>query len=239
MERLQKVIANSGYCSRRKAEELISQGKVSVNGNIVTEMGLKVSGNDDILVEGKAIDLNNVNYVYYLLNKPRGIISSSKDEFNRKTVVDLIETDKRIYPIGRLDYDTTGLIFLTNDGDFANLLMHPNNNIKKTYLAKIEGILDKNAIDQLKRGVLIDDRKVGVVDFKVRKKDVDKNTSMVEVTIVEGRNHIVKRLFQKLGYDVIRLTRTGYGDLGLGTLQSGEYRELTIKEVKKFYGNKK
>lgn len=239
MERLQKVIANSGYCSRRKAEELISQGKVSVNGNIVTEMGLKVSGNDDILVEGKAIDLNNVNYVYYLLNKPRGIISSSKDEFNRKTVVDLIETDKRIYPIGRLDYDTTGLILLTNDGDFANLLMHPNNNIKKTYLAKIEGILDKNAIDQLKRGVLIDDRKVGVVDFKVRKKDVDKNTSMVEVTIVEGRNHIVKRLFQKLGYDVIRLTRTGYGDLGLGTLQSGEYRELTIKEVKKFYGNKK
>ena len=239
MERLQKVIANSGYCSRRKAEELISQGKVSVNGNIVTEMGLKVSGNDDILVEGKAIDLNNVNYVYYLLNKPRGIISSSKDEFNRKTVVDLIETDKRIYPIGRLDYDTTGLILLTNDGDFANLLMHPNNNIKKTYLAKIEGILDKNEIDQLKRGVLIDDRKVGVVDFKVRKKDVDKNTSMVEVTIVEGRNHIVKRLFQKLGYDVIRLTRTGYGDLGLGTLQSGEYRELTIKEVKKFYGNKK
>ena len=238
MERLQKVIANSGYCSRRKAEELISQGKVCVNGNVVTEMGIKVSGSDEILVDGKSLDLNSVNYVYYLLNKPRGIISSSKDEFDRKTVVDLIDTDKRIYPIGRLDYDTTGLILLTNDGEFANLLMHPNNNIKKTYLAKIEGILDKKAIDQLKRGVVIDDRKVGVVDFKVRKKDVDKNTSMVEVTIVEGRNHIVKRLFQKLGYDVIRLTRTGYGDLGLGTLQSGEYRELTIKEVKKFYGNK-
>ena len=239
MERLQKVIANSGYCSRRKAEELISQGKVCVNGNVVAEMGIKVSGSDEILVEGKSLDLNSVNYVYYLLNKPRGIISSSKDEFDRKTVVDLIDTDKRIYPIGRLDYDTTGLILLTNDGEFANLLMHPNNNIKKTYLAKIEGVLDKKAIDQLKRGVVIDDRKVGVVDFKVRKKDVDKNTSMVEVTIVEGRNHIVKRLFQKLGYDVIRLTRTGYGDLGLGTLQSGEYRELTIKEVKKFYGNKK
>jgi 23S rRNA pseudouridine2605 synthase len=239
MERLQKVIANSGYCSRRKAEELIAQGKVCVNGNVVTEMGTKVSGNDEILVEGKSIDLDSVSYVYYLLNKPRGIISSSKDEHNRKTVVDLIETEKRIYPIGRLDYDTTGLILLTNDGDFANFLMHPNNNIKKTYLAKIEGILDKKAIDQLKRGVVIDDRKVGVVDFKVRKKDVDKNTSLVEVTIVEGRNHIVKRLFQKLGYDVIRLTRTGYGELGLGTLQSGEYRELTIKEVKKFYGNKK
>lgn len=239
MERLQKVIANSGYCSRRKAEELIAQGRVSVNGNIVTEMGTKVSGSDEILVEGKSIDLNSVSYVYYLLNKPRGIISSSKDEHDRKTVVDLIETDKRIYPIGRLDYDTTGLILLTNDGDFANLLMHPNNNVKKTYLAKIEGILDKKAIDQLKRGVVIDDRKVGVVDFKVRKKDAAKNTSLVEVTIVEGRNHIVKRLFQKLGYDVIRLTRTGYGDLDLGTLQSGEYRELTIKEVKKFYGNKK
>lgn len=239
MERLQKVIANSGYCSRRKAEELIAQGKVCVNGNVVTEMGTKVSGNDEILVEGKSIDLDTVSYVYYLLNKPRGIISSSKDEHDRKTVVDLIETEKRIYPIGRLDYDTTGLILLTNDGDFANFLMHPNNNIKKTYLAKIEGILDKKAIDQLKRGVVIDDRKVGVVDFKVRKKDVDKNTSLVEVTIVEGRNHIVKRLFQKLGYDVIRLTRTGYGELGLGTLQSGEYRELTIKEVKKFYGNKK
>ena len=235
MERLQKVIANSGYTSRRKAEELITNGKVTVNGTKVTELGTKVSGSDVITVEGKTLN-NNEKKVYFLLNKPRNIISSVSDELGRKTVVDLIDTEERIYPIGRLDYDTTGLILLTNDGDFANLLMHPSHNLEKTYLAKIDGVLDKEAIDKLKKGVIVDNNKVKIIDFKIRKKDLTKNTSLVEIKIVEGRNHIVKNIFASLGYDVIKLTRTNYGFLALDGLQSGEYRPLTIKEVKKFYG---
>ena len=235
MERLQKVIANSGYTSRRKAEELITNGKVTVNGTKVTELGTKVSGSDVITVEGKTLN-NNEKKVYFLLNKPRNIISSVSDELGRKTVVDLIDTEERIYPIGRLDYDTTGLILLTNDGDFANLLMHPSHNLEKTYLAKINGVLDKEAIDKLKKGVIVDNKKVKIIDFKIRKKDLTKNTSLVEIKIVEGRNHIVKNIFASLGYDVIKLTRTNYGFLALDGLQSGEYRPLTIKEVKKFYG---
>ena len=131
MERLQKVIANSGYTSRRNAEELIKDGRVSVNGEIVTQLGTKVNPNDEILIDGEV--LNKIEKkVYYILNKPRGVISSVKDDKGRKTVVDLIDTDLRIYPIGRLDFNTTGLILLTNDGEFANHLMHPKNNIKKT-----------------------------------------------------------------------------------------------------------
>ena len=140
MERIQKVIAQSGYCSRRRAEELISNGKVFVNGDIVTEMGYKVSGNDYIEVEGNPINQKEEKE-YYLLNKPRGIVSTSKDEKNRKTVVDLIKTEKRIYPVGRLDYDTTGAIILTNDGELTNLLTHPKNKVEKVYVAKIKGKL--------------------------------------------------------------------------------------------------
>lgn len=238
VERLQKVIATSGYTSRRKAEELIKTGHVMVNNKLITEMGYKVNGDDIITIDGEQIAKDHKK-VYYLLNKPRGVISSSKDEHGRKVVTDLIESSERIYPIGRLDYDTTGIILLTNDGDFANLLMHPKNNITKTYLAKIDGILDKEAIDKLKKGVIVDKRKVDIVSFKIKKKDLVKNTSMVEITILEGRNHIVKNIFKELGYNVDKLSRIEYGFLKLDSLQSGEYRELNIKEVKKFYGQKK
>ena len=131
MERLQKVIANLGYCSRRKAEELIKLGKVSVNGIVVTELGTKVKKGDSILVEGNILD-NNKNYEYYILNKPRGVVTTTNDEHGRKTVIDLIDTSTRIYPVGRLDYDTTGLLLLTNDGILANKLMHTSTNIEKT-----------------------------------------------------------------------------------------------------------
>ena len=148
MERLQKVIANLVYTSRRKAEELIKSGKVKINGEIVTELGTKVKTSDTIEVENTILD-NNKNYEYYLLNKPREVISSSKDEHNRKTVVDLIETNERIYPIGRLDYDTTGAIILTNDGYLANKLMHPSSNIEKKYVAKVSGLVTGYEIKRL------------------------------------------------------------------------------------------
>ena len=144
MIRLQKYIADSGFCSRRKAEEYISKGKVFVNGNLVTELGTKVNGNEEILVDGNSISKQDKEY--YVLYKPRGVISSAKDDKGRKTVVDLINTNSRIYPIGRLDYDTTGIILLTNDGEFANLMMHPKNNIEKTYIVKLKGIIDGYAI---------------------------------------------------------------------------------------------
>lgn len=237
MERLQKVIANSGYTSRRKAEDLILAGKVKVNGETIRELGLKVGGNDTITVEGKLLNADTKK-VYYLLNKPRGVISSVSDDKNRKTVIDFINTKERIYPVGRLDYDTTGLIILTNDGELANKLMHPSNEVEKTYIAKLEGILDTDAIQKLKKGVIVDGRKVKVVKFKIKKKDIVKDTCLVELTIVEGRNHIVKNIFKELGYSVEKLTRVSLDFLNIDRLKSGEYRELSLKEVKKLYSLK-
>ncbi len=237
MERLQKVIAASGITSRRKAEELILEGKVKVNNKIVRELGTKVSANDIILVNGVMIDKNNIKK-YFLLNKPRGVISSVSDDKKRNTVIDYIDTEVRIFPIGRLDYDTTGLIILTNDGTLANIITHPKNNVSKTYIAKIEGILNKNDIEKLKTGLVIDGKKVVVKNFKVKNINREKQTSLIEITINEGRNHIVKKIFAKLGYSVIRLTRTKIDFLELCKLKSGEYRELSIKEVKKLYSLK-
>lgn len=238
MERLQKVIASYGYTSRRKAEELIKHGKVLVNGKVITELGTKVDSTDIISIDGVIIN-SDVKHEYYLLNKPRQVISSASDKAGRITVCDLINTDARIYPVGRLDYDTTGLIILTNDGDFANLLMHPSFEIEKTYMAKINKIMDKDDINMLKKGVLVDNRKVEIKRFKVRKKDFAKNTSLVEITIVEGRNHIVKKLFEAMHIDVLKLSRIGLAFLTLDNLKSGEYRNLTIKEIKKLYSLKK
>ena len=238
MERLQKVIASYGYASRRKAEDLIREGRVSVNGQVVTELGTKVLANDVISIDGVIIN-KDVKHEYYLLNKPRQVISSVEDKLGRITVRDLINTEARIYPVGRLDYDTTGLIILTNDGDFANMLMHPSYEIEKTYVAKINKVLDKDDINKLKKGIVIDNRKVDIKRFKVRKKDVEKNTSIVELTIVEGRNHIVKKIFENMRIDVIKLSRVSYAFLTLDGLKSGEYRKLSIKEIKKLYALKK
>jgi len=237
MERLQKVIANSGYTSRRKAEELILSGKVTVNGEIVDTLGFKVSGNDLISVEGHSIS-KDVKKEYYLLNKPREVICSVSDELNRKTVVDIVKTDARIYPVGRLDYDTTGLIILTNDGELANILMHPKNEIYKTYIAKIDGILTEDDFKKIKKGIVIDNRKLKVDRLKVKKVDKEKMTSLVEITIHEGRNHIVRKFFEKLGYDVKKLHRSNLAFLTDDGLKSGEYRKLSLKEVKILYSLK-
>ena len=234
MERLQKVIAAYGYTSRRKAEELIKRQKVMVNGKIITELGTKVSPQDVISIDGVIIN-KDVKHEYYMLNKPRSVISSVTDDAGRITVVDLIDTEARIYPIGRLDYDTTGLILLTNDGEFANTLMHPSFEIEKTYIAKLDKVLTKDDILAIKKGITVDKRKVEVKRFKVKKSDLKKGTDIVEITIIEGRNHIIKKLFKELGVNVEKLSRIGYGFLDVKNLKSGEYRMLTIKEIKKLY----
>ncbi len=234
MERLQKAIADAGYTSRRKAEELIKEGKVIVNGEVIDTLGYKVDSNDVIEVEGHTLN-KRVIKEYYILNKPREVICSVHDEAERLCVIDLIDTSARIYPVGRLDYDTTGLIILTNDGTLANILMHPRHQIKKTYIAKINGILKEEDFKNLRKGILIDNRRVSIDNFKVKKQDKEKTTSLVEVTIHEGRNHIVRRLFENMGYDVLKLNRSKYGCLELGDLKSGEYRSLSESEVKKLY----
>ena len=236
MERLQKAIANSGYTSRRKAEDLIKAGRVSVNGSIVSELGTKVNYNV-ISIDGKIIN-KEVENEYYLLNKPINCICSLNDEKGRKTVTSIIETNTRIYPVGRLDYDTTGLIILTNDGELANILMHPSNNVEKVYVAKIEGILSKDEIAKLVKGISIDGVVCKPKRFRVKRIDEDKNNELVEITIVEGRNHIVKRLFNSLNHEVIKLKRERYAFLDVSDLKSGEYRILSLKEVKRLYNLK-
>ena len=215
MVRLQKAIADSGFCSRRKAEEYIVKGKVFVNGERITELGSKVEGNEEIIVDGNAISKQDKEY--YILYKPRGVISSTKDDKGRKTVVDFFSSNKRLYPVGRLDYDTTGIILLTNDGEFANMMLHPKNKIPKVYIAKLEGIIDGYSIKKLKSA------------------DKKSNTCIVEITIHDGRNHEVKRIFESAGYNVIKLKRESIAFLTLQGLSSGEFRKLTIKEVKQLY----
>ena len=233
MERLQKVIASCGVASRRKAEDLILAKKVTVNGQVVSELGVKVNDKDIIEVNGER--LNREEKVYYLLNKPRGVITSTTDDKGRTTVVSLINEDKRIYPVGRLDYDTTGALILTNDGEFANMMMHPSNNIDKVYVAKIKGILLPSEIMQLKKGIVLDGVKTSNAKVRVKKIDKENNTSIVELVIHEGKNHQVKRMFEAVGKDVIKLKRERIAFLDLRGLNSGEYRKLSHKEVSQLY----
>ena len=233
MERLQKAISESGYTSRRKAEELIRNGKVKVNGKLITEMGYQVSGNDTITVEGTTINREEKDYI--LLYKPRGVVTTTSDDKDRKTVLDLIDTKKRIYPVGRLDYDTTGVLLLTNDGELTNILIHPSNDVEKVYVAKIEGILSKDDITKLSKGVMVDGRKTSKAVVKVEKVDKKNNVSYVKLIIHEGRNHQVKKMFEAIGYTVVKLKRENFAFLNLNGLKSGEYRYLSTHEVKMLY----
>ena len=233
MERVQKVIANNGYCSRRKAEELILKGKVKVNNVVIRELGTLVNPNDLIEVEGYVLEKQEK--VYVLLNKPRGVVTTSSDDKKRKTVVDLVDIPVRIYPVGRLDYDTTGVLLLTNDGEFTNAMLHPSNEIEKVYVAKIKGNLTPGHKKSLESGIIIDGKKTARCKVKVRKIDRKANTSIIEITIHEGRNHQVKNMFKALGYEVIKLRRESVAFLTAEGLKPGEYRFLSIKEVKVLY----
>ncbi|EAF6929263.1 rRNA pseudouridine synthase, partial [Listeria monocytogenes] len=214
MERLQKVIANAGITSRRKAEKLIQEGKVTVNGKVVTELGVKVSGTERIEVEG--IQLTKEEHRYFLFYKPRGTVSAVTDDKGRTTVADYFaDIPERLYPVGRLDYDTSGLLLMTNDGDFANLLMHPKNEVSKTYIARIKGIPEREVIRQLERGVVIDGRKTAPAKVKVRSSDKTKDKAIVEITIHEGRNRQVRKMFEAVGFEVQKLSREEYSFLNL------------------------
>ena len=235
MEGLQKVIAQAGICSRRKAEELVKDGKVKVNNEVAT-LGMQVESSDTITVCGKLI--RKEEKVYFLLNKPRGVICTASDDKNRKTVVDLIKTDKRIYPVGRLDYDTTGALILTNDGELANVLMHPKNGITKVYYVKMEGKLLGDEIHTLERGIVVDNKTLKPDKIKFRKYDASTNVTYASVILHEGHNHEIKKLFEYINHPVIKLKRESIAFLDILSLKSGEYRMLNPKEVQKLYSLK-
>ncbi|WP_243386465.1 23S rRNA pseudouridine(2605) synthase RluB [Bacillus kexueae] len=231
MERLQKVIAHAGIASRRKAEEMILDGKVKVNGTVIRELGVKVTEQDRIEVNGVPIEREEP--VYFLLYKPKGVISSVKDDKGRKVVTDFFENiEKRVYPIGRLDYDTSGLLLMTNDGEFANLLMHPRYEIEKVYVAKVKGIPSKTELRQLEKGINLEDGMTAPAKVKVMSIDKKKQTAIIEIIIHEGRNRQVRRMFEKIGHPVLKLKRERYAFLDLHGLRPGDARELSPHEVK-------
>ena len=231
MERLQKLIAQAGITSRRKAEKLIEEGRVYVNGHQVKEVGAKADLQaDEISVDG--VPLQKEEPVYYLLYKPSGVISSAGDDKGRKTVIDLVPGEFRVFPVGRLDFDTSGLIVLTNDGEFANLLMHPKYRIHKTYIAKVKGLPLREDLKKLDRGIVLEDGKTAPAKTKVIKTDKRKGTAVVEITIHEGRNRQVRRMFDAIGFPVMKLKRERYGILDLKGLNAGDWRELKPHEVK-------
>lgn len=230
MERLQKVMAHAGVASRRKSEDMILEGRVSVNGQKITELGYKVGSNDQVEVDG--IPIYQEQPVYFAFYKPRGVISAVSDNKDRKVVTDYFPSiSERIFPVGRLDYDTSGLLIMTNDGEFANVLTHPKHEIEKTYVAKIKGTPKPEDLRIFRRGVVIDGRKTAPAKYKILSTDRIKGTSIVELIIHEGRNHQVKKMFEAVGLPVMKLKREKVGSLNLLGLVSGQYRELSKKEV--------
>lgn len=232
MERLQKVLAQAGIASRRKCEEYITSGRVTVNDKQVTELGTKVDPNADVIkVDGKPI--NRQSKIYLMLNKPKGVITSSKDPEGRKVVTDFLPGIKeRVYPVGRLDYDTEGLLILTNDGDFANLLTHPKYHIPRTYHATVKGNIHGSVLDRLKAGVKLEDGMTAPAEADYYDINPDKNETVVAITIYEGRNRQVRRMFEAVNHPVIRLKRVMFGSLGLTGLPRGKYRRLTPDEIR-------
>ena len=232
MERLQKVMAHAGIASRRKCEAIIQAGRVKVNGQVVTELGVQVATTDRIEVDGVPIYKEEPRYI--LLYKPKNYLSAVSDDRDRPVVVDLLpEVTERIYPVGRLDFDTTGLLLLTNDGEFAHLMMHPKFQVAKVYMAKLEGIPTPQALKQLEKGVLVDGKKTSRARSRLLHANRDNQTAVVELTIHEGWNHQVKKMFEAIGHPVTKLKRERFAFLDVQDLQAGDWRELTAFEVDK------
>ena len=230
-ERLQKIIASSGYTSRRKAEELILDGKVSLNGNIVKELGIKATADDIIIVNGTRILRENKKY--YLFYKPEKVITSMSDEKGRKCVNDFFNNvEERVYPVGRLDYNTSGLLIMTNDGKFTNLITHPKNIINKVYIAKIKGYVRDEDIKKLRKGVKVENYITSKAGVRIIKNKNKSSNTLVEITIHEGKNRQVRKMFECLNYTVLKLKRISIEFLNLNGLKIGEYRPLTVHEVK-------
>lgn len=231
MERLQKVIAQAGIASRRKAETMIVEGRVYVNGEKVSELGYKVKRGDIIEVDGK--EIVRENKVYYVMNKPKKSMCTNDDEFDRLTVVSLIDCKERLFTVGRLDYDTSGVLILTNDGEFANKVIHPRHHIAKTYNLTINGILNKEQLKMIEKGIVLDDGiKTLPAKYRITEKDTEKNQMSLDLTIYEGRNRQIKRMMEALGYRVTRLHRKQLGIIKVDDLRQGEYRLMKPYEVK-------
>lgn len=236
--RLQKYMAEAGIASRRKAEELILEGKVKVNGKIVDELGIKIVPNKDIVeYNGKKVVLEK-EYVYILLNKPIGYVTTVKDQFNRDSILDLVKTNKRIVPVGRLDMYTSGAIILTNDGDFVYKVTHPKHEIEKTYTVTIKGIVKNNEVEELKKGVKIEDYITKPAKVKILKTDEEKNISRLEITIHEGKNRQVRKMCEAIEHKVLALHRSKIAGIGVKDLELGKWRYLTKNEVRKILNEK-
>ena len=231
--RINKFLSSLGVASRRAIDKYIEEGRIKVNG-VIASTGIDVTEDDEICIDDKKIETKKIEEkVYFMLNKPLEVLSASSDDRGRKTVVDLIKTDKRIFPIGRLDYMTSGLILLTNDGELFNRLVHPKSEIYKKYYIKVFGEVKKEEIDELKKGVLLEDRKT--LPAKVAGIKYDKNKTSMYISIREGRNRQIRRMIEKFGYKVLMLRREKIGELSLGDLKEGKYRELTKEEIEYLY----
>ena len=231
--RINKFLSSLGIASRRAIDKYIEEGRIKVNG-VIASTGIDVTEEDEICIDNKKIETNRIEEkVYFMLNKPLEVLSASSDDRGRKTVVDLIKTDKRIFPIGRLDYMTSGLILLTNDGELFNRLVHPKSEIYKKYYIKVFGEVKKEEIEELKKGILLEDGKT--LPAKVSGIKYDKNKTSMYISIREGRNRQIRRMIEKFGYKVLMLRREKIGELSLGDLKEGKYRELTREEIEYLY----
>ena len=231
--RLQKYIADCGVTSRRKAEDLIIEGKIKVNGVVVKELGTKVSiGNDIVEYNGKILKKQE-EFVYILLNKPIGYVTTSKDQFNRDSVLDLVKTNKRIVPVGRLDMYTSGALILTNDGEFVYKVTHPKHEIEKTYTVTITGIVKNEEVEQLKKGVAIEDYVTKPAKVKILKTDEEKNQSRLEITIHEGKNRQIRKMCEAINHKVLALHRSKIAGIGVKDIELGKWRYLNEKEIEK------
>ena len=232
--RVQKFLSENGIASRRKAEELILQGKIKVNDVVITELGTKINPEKDIVkFNDKIVERKTDKKVYILLNKPIGYVTTMKDQFSRDIVTDLVKIGKRVLPVGRLDMYTSGALILTDDGDFINKVTHPSNEIKKSYIATVKGMVTKEEIESLKNGVKIDDEYVTAkAAAKIIKQDKEKDITRIEIVIHEGKNRQVRKMCEAIGRKVLALHRTKIGNLEVRNLKLGTWRYLTENEVK-------